>query len=85
VDLVDNVDLGATMYRHVPNGLSKIADVLHRVVGGTIHLDHIRTRACEDLLAAGTFPARIRGWALLAVECTGKGPSCCGLADASWT
>ena len=72
VGLVQDVDLVAARDRGVGHLLPQIANVVDRVVGGGVHLDHVQRGRARDRDARVAHPARRDRRSLLAVQAGGE-------------
>ena len=82
VHLVDDVHLVLTGRRGVGGLVPQVADIVHAVVGGRVHLHYIQNTAIVQALADLTLPAGVSVLGMQAVDCLCKDLGTGGLAGA---
>ncbi len=80
VDLVDDVDLEGTLRGAVLAVLAQIADLLDRVVGGSVDFDHVHAAPAHDRLHQVRLRVEIHTRAGAPVQRAGEEPGGAGLA-----
>ena len=83
VHLVDDIHLILTGAGGVGGLVPQVADIIHAVVGGCVHLHHVQQAAVVDALADLALPAGVAIYRVQAVDRLGKNFGAGGLAGAA--
>ena len=81
--LVDDIHLILTGAGGVGGLVPQVADIVHAVVGGCVHLHHVQQAAVVDALADLALPAGVAIYRVQAVDRLGKNFGAGGLAGAA--
>ena len=81
--LVDDVHFIFADRRQVGNFVPQVADIVHAVVGGCVHLHHVQQAAVVDAFADLALPAGVAIYWVQAVDRLGKNFGAGGLACAA--
>ena len=81
--LVQDVDPAAALHRRERHVLAQLADVVHRVVRGRVHLDHVERGAGDDRLGGGIVGVEVGARPAARVERAGEQLGHGGLAGAA--
>ena len=83
MDFVDDIYFILADRGQIRDFIAQVADVIHAVVGGGVHLDDVHNGAVLNALADGAFAAGVGAGGVRAVDRLGKNFGAGGLAGAA--